>query len=39
VLNNQLAVLEYQMNVHEEMQNYLTAMSRLEELSGVALME
>ena len=39
VLNNQLAVLEYQMNVHEEMQTYLVAMSQLEELSGIALME
>jgi hypothetical protein len=39
VLNNQLAVLEYQMNVHEEMQNYLTAVSRLEEISGVSWME
>ena len=39
VLNNQLAVLEYQMNVHEEMQNYLTAVSRLEEFSGVSWME
>jgi outer membrane protein TolC len=39
VLNNQLAVLEYQMNVHEEMQNYATAVSRLEEISGVSWME
>jgi cobalt-zinc-cadmium efflux system outer membrane protein len=38
-LNNYTAVLEYEMNYHEEMQNYHLAASRLEESTGVQLIE
>ena len=39
VLNNYMAVLEYEMSYHEEMQNFHLALSRLEEATGVSLIE
>ena len=39
VLNNYMAVLDYEMSYHEEMQNYHLALSRLEESTGISLVE
>ena len=39
VLNNYMAVLDYEMSYHEEMQNYHLALSRLEEATGISLIE
>ncbi len=39
VLNNYTAALEYEMDYHEEMLNYHLALSRLEETTGVRLIE
>jgi cobalt-zinc-cadmium efflux system outer membrane protein len=39
VLNNYTATLDYEMNYHEEMLNYHLALSRLEEATGVHLIE
>jgi outer membrane protein TolC len=39
VLNNYTAALDYEMNYHEEMLNYHLALSRLEETTGVSLIE
>jgi outer membrane protein TolC len=38
-LNNYTAALEYEMDYHEQMQNYHLALSRLEETTGVRLIE
>ena len=35
VFTNHIAVVEYEMNYHEEMLNYHVALSQLEELTGV----
>ncbi len=39
VLNNNAAALEYEMDYHEQMLNYHLALSRLEEASGLGLIE
>lgn len=39
VLNNYTAVLDYEMNYHEEMLNFHLALSRLEEATGTRLIE
>jgi cobalt-zinc-cadmium efflux system outer membrane protein len=39
ILNNYNAVLEYEMNYHEEMLNYHLALSRLEEATGLKLID
>lgn len=39
VLNNQNAVLDYEMDYHEQMLNYHLALSRLEETTGVELIK
>ena len=39
VLNNNAAALEYEMDYHEQMLNYHQALSRLEEASGLGLIE
>ncbi len=37
VLTNYVTVVEYEMNYYEELQNYYLALSRLEEMTGLAL--
>jgi hypothetical protein len=37
VLGNHVAAFEYEMNYHEQMQEYHLALARLEELTGVEL--
>ena len=39
VLNNYSAALDYEMNYHEEMLNYHLALARLEETTGIRLIE
>jgi outer membrane protein TolC len=39
VVTNHITAVEYEMNYHEEMQNYHLALSRLEELTGLSLIQ
>ena len=39
VLTNYLAIVDFEMNYHEEMHNYHLAVARLEEMTGLALIE
>ena len=39
VLTNYITLLEYELNYHEEMQNFYIALSRLEEMTGLSLIK
>jgi hypothetical protein len=39
VLTNYIAVVEYEMNYYEEMQNFYLALSRLEEMTAMPLIK